>query len=581
VSEPNSASSEPIDGGKPSDSARGRAWLIWFPIAVIFLTLAIILGLPMLPEHGSILDHDYVRRAISIILGMFSGLLLVLWYLVCGPSVFSSRLGVVLAVGVACFAFFMLAIRKFEITGNLDITPEFVWNRPRADIVAEHRKNRNAVSGTLAENIVVDDPADYPAYRGRNRDGILDPAGLNLDWKSKPPKPLWKQPVGLGYSAFVTIGPLAITNEQRGSMEAVVAYEIETGRQVWIHEAEGRFTEAMGGEGPRATPTISGGLVYNLGANGRLDCLDARTGAQKWNADTLKDAGRNLTWAMSGAPLVWKNLVIVNPGVNGLKDSAPKGTKGRGVLAFDRLSGKEVWAAGDHPAGYASPVIAKLHDRETLVIFDGHGLALHDPESGRELTRVEWKTNEGINVAQPLFPPGNRVFVSSGYGVGSGLFEVTIKEGVWGLTEKYRGSRFHCRYTSPVMKDGYAWGLDEGILACVRIEDGARQWKGGRYKNGQISLAGDTLIVLGEDGILRTVAADPKAHRELAKLPAVEGKSWNCFAVARGRLLVRNHLEMACFDLSDGSAPGKTAPPANPTPPAGEQKGSNGVGPPR
>src|SRR5262249_25508405 len=150
----------------------------------------------------------------------------------------------------------------------------------------------------------------------------------------------------------------AVTIEQRRDNEAVVCYDTATGQELWASTYPDDFSEPMGGEGPRATPTIAGGDVYSLGARGKLVCLDARTGKRKWEVDILQDKQKeNLQWGMAGSPLVYDDVVVVSPGVQ--KGAPP----GRELVAYGRATGEEVWHQGDHQAGYSSPMLVTLAGR--------------------------------------------------------------------------------------------------------------------------------------------------------------------------------------------------------------------------
>lgn len=171
------------------------------------------------------------------------------------------------------------------------------------------------------------------------------------------------------------------------------------------------------------------------------------------------------------------------------------------------------------------------------------------PDGGQVLWEAPWRTQSGINVAQPLVLDGDRVFVSSGYGVGAGLFRIVRNGGTFAATEVWRTNRMKNQFTSSVFHAGHIYGLDESILACLDAETGALKWKGGRYGYGQVLLAAGHLIVTTEDGELVLVRATPDGHREVARSPALEGRTWNHPAMAGGILLMRNAQEMAAFDL--------------------------------
>ena len=270
----------------------------------------------------------------------------------------------------------------------------------------------------------------------------------------------------------------------------------------------------------------------------------------KWSVDILKD-NQNILWGMSGSPLVFDNVVVVNPGAQ------TAAAAGRALVAYDRATGEEVWHGGNHRAGYSSPMLATLAGRRQILLFDGEGIGGYDCQTGKELWWHEWETMNGINVAQPVVLEGDRVFVSSAYGVGCNVFHIVNSgtvlkaEPVWSAPNK----KMQCKFTSPVAYQGFLYGLDEGYLACLDPATGERLWKGRNYGHGQLLLSGDLLVILGERGNLALVKASPQwdgsTQNEVASMPALHGKTWNCFALVDGIAFVRNDTEMACYDLKE------------------------------
>jgi outer membrane protein assembly factor BamB len=354
-------------------------------------------------------------------------------------------------------------------------------------------------------------------------------------------KPLWRQPVGGGYASFVAANGHAFTIEQRGGEEVAAAYDIATGRELWTTAWKAMFKEMMGGDGPRATPTWHDGTVYVLGATGELRALEARSGKTIWRTNILDDAGaRNLQWGMSAAPLIVGNTVVVLPG----------GGSGQSVVAYDRRTGKRAWAALDDPASYSSPMLVDLDGVKQILVFTARRLAGITLDGGELLWDFPWTTQYDVNASQPLVIGSNRVFVSTGYGSGAAMIELARKaDGKFSVTEVWRTNRMKNQFASSVFHDGFIYGLDESILACLDAASGELKWKGGRYGYGQIMLTGGHLIVVAEGGDLALVHATPEAHREIAKFQLFDGRSWNHPAISDGYLLVRNAAEMAAFDL--------------------------------
>jgi outer membrane protein assembly factor BamB len=430
-----------------------------------------------------------------------------------------------------------------------------------ADAILERHRLEQGKADVVADLTIR--PGDWPAYRGANRDGVATGPKLARDWSKSSPKEIWRQPVGGGYASFAIANGFLVTIEQRRDREVVVCYEAATGKEVWATGWDTRFEETAGGPGPRATPTIADGDVFALGAKGRLVCLDGKDGKEKWSIPTL-DGNANITWAMSGSPLVVDKLVIVNPGAQTEQAS------GRAVRAYDRTSGQEVWAVGNHKAGYASPQVATLGGTKQILIFDADGLGGYDLSKGTELWRLRWPTFQGINVAQPNVIDDHTVFISSDYSgeaVGGALLRITQTDGKWSAAEVWRTKNtvMRCKFNSPVRRtqpDGdFVYGLnDPGKLECVDLKTGKLVWKddrrehrGDAFGQGQILLQDDLILALTEFGELVLVEATPTAFRELGRIDALRKgpKTWNPPAIAHGKIYVRNEEEMACYDLTE------------------------------
>ena len=378
-------------------------------------------------------------------------------------------------------------------------------------------------------------------FRGPARDGHYDESGILTQWPSGGLPLLWKQPVGGGYASFVVAEGLAFTIEQRRHQEVVAAYDVETGRELWTHDWNAEFIESMGGDGPRATPTWDAGRLYALGAEGDLHCLEARTGKLIWSKNILSDNGaQNLQWGMSGAPLIVDEKVIVLPG----------GTSGKSVVAYNKLTGAPIWKSLNDRAAYASPMLVTLAGKQQIIVVTASRIVGLEVEDGSLLWEYPWDTQSGINISQPIVIDKNRFFISSGYGKGAALVEVSGSGNRFAARKVWENSLMKNKFNSSVLYNGYVYGLDEGILTCLDVETGERKWKGGRYGYGQVILASGHLIVTTEQGELVLVKATPDQYTELAKFSAIEGKTWNYPAIANGRLLVRNQTQMACFNLA-------------------------------
>src|SRR5262249_6190307 len=222
-----------------------------------------------------------------------------------------------------------------------------------------------------------------PGFLGRGGKGVVPGVRLGRDWTRQPPEELWRRPIGLGWSSFAVVGRWAVTQEQRGNDELVVCYDLHTGDPLWVHANPVRFSEKMGGDGPRATPTISGGRVYAQGATGMLDCLDGGSGKPIWSRQTLEENGLpNLIWGKSSSPLVFNDFVVVSGG------DAPGS-----LLAYHKGTGKPGWEATEDKASYASPVATTLAGVQQIVAVNAASVAGHDPSNGNVLWKYDWPGN--------------------------------------------------------------------------------------------------------------------------------------------------------------------------------------------
>ena len=377
-------------------------------------------------------------------------------------------------------------------------------------------------------------------FRGPQRDGHYRQRGIRTDWPPGGLTPIWKQPVGGGYASFVIVNGRAFTIEQRRANEVVAAYDVASGRELWTNAWPAAFREFMGGDGPRATPTWFDGYVYALGAEGELRCLEEQTGRVAWRTNILEDArAENLQWGMAASPLIVDDYVVVFPG----------GRDNQSLVAYDRRTGKRAWSALSDQASYSSPMLVTLGGVPQIVAFSASRVVGLSPATREILWEYPWKTQFDINAAQPLVIGDNRLFVSSGYGTGAAVIELTAAGNGLSVREVWRNIRMKNQFTSSVLHEGSIYGLDESILACVDAATGDLKWKGGRYGYGQVMLASGHLIVLTEGGDLALVRATPERHEEIVRFPVLDGKTWNHPAMSDGYLLIRNINEMAAFDL--------------------------------
>lgn len=431
------------------------------------------------------------------------------------------------AVAFALGALAMLLFRVEGVTG--DFLPIVRFRFSSADTL----QPVDVRPGVALE--VVATANDWPQFLGPRRDGTLPAPVLARDWQLQPPRPLWRHSVGAGWGSFATVGSVAITLEQRGDDEAVVAYRLRTGEPLWMHAYPARYDTAVGGPGPRSTPAIADGRVFTMGATGVLTALDVSTGTMLWQVDVPMDTGAGQPdWGRSCSPLVHAGKVIVSAG----------GGDGNSLVAYDAISGMRVWAGGSDAVGYSSPLLATFAGVPQIIILNHASLAAHHPDSGAVLWETPWPRGQP-NVAQPLALPGDRLLVSVGYGIGAKLYQVSAK----GAELVWESPRLKSKFAHMIWHDGYVYGLDDGVLTCIDPATGERLWKKGRVGHGQLLLVGDLLLVMQEDGEMLLIDPQPDDLVEVSRFRALDGKTWNIPTLAGNVLLVRDGGEAAAYEL--------------------------------
>jgi len=510
------------------DSPRG---IRWWPVVVSGgLTVAALAVIHLVGDRSG---QEKVLLSILVVVGW--ALILLLWLLMGSRLRWGSRLKVLLLVGLIAVTL-GVSLEIEGVTGNLLPILGWRWSRDtppdRKSATTPGEVSRGPFDGT---------ERSYPRFLGPHGDGTLAGPRLDDDWQNHAPREIWRRSVGAGWSAFAVSEGVAITQEQHGSEEQVVAYDLMRGQVRWRHSDPTRYETSIGGVGPRATPTIVEQRVYTLGATGILNALSLRTGERLWSTNILSDASTpNQEWGKSGSPLVWQELVVVSAG----------GSDGKSMLAYDRNSGDLVWSGGDDRSGYSSPSLATIEGEEQILILNFSSVAAHEPRTGEILWEYPWP-HANPNVAQPLPLSANTLLVSTGYGIGSKLLRIRrAGDGRFEPELIWESPRLKSKFANFVDYEGSVYGLDDGVLVCLDPATGKRRWKKGRYGHGQILLVGDRLLVLSETGVLVLVRPNPTGLEELGTVEVLEGKTWNNPALAGPYLLVRNHREAALYELS-------------------------------
>ena len=386
----------------------------------------------------------------------------------------------------------------------------------------------------------------WPSFRGPNRDGVSLETGLAGTWPEGGPRVVWRVPAGAGFSGVAIGDGRALTLWQTDGEQRLVALDAASGSLLWQYTLGPAFSSEYG-DGPRATPVIDAGRVYAVDAHGRLVAVDAADGRELWSHDLAAEFGARIpAIGYSSTPLIEGDSLVVEVGA-----------EGGAFMAFDSSTGERRWASQSDEAAYASPIAMTSNDRRQVVFFSAAGLYSVAPEDGSLLWHEPWAspcpaTGIPLNAASPVFVPPDRVFVSTAWGEKKGgtLLRVVEHQDRLAAEPLWQGAVIDSEINTAVLVDGHLYGFKGSILVSVDAETGERGWDARGYGRGSLISADGKLIVLGEDGKLALVAADPGEYRRLASTQLLSGRSWTAPSLAGGRLFVRNAEEVVSLDLS-------------------------------
>jgi outer membrane protein assembly factor BamB len=377
--------------------------------------------------------------------------------------------------------------------------------------------------------------ANWLHYRGPTMNGTV---AEKLPSEIKEPREIWRVNVGTGTAAVTVAGDRAFTaGNYDKKNDVLVCLDTANGKGVWRFEYPQPLDPNLFEGGPRATPTLDGDRVYVQAQQGDLFCLDAATGKVKWQKHLQRDfGGKKPEWGYSSSPTVEGGLLLIDAGGNGASN-----------LALDKLSGEPVWKTGSDAPGYASPVVATLAGKRSIVYFKARHLVGVDLKNGAELWRTEWKTDYDINAATPLIF-GNSILISSGYGTGAAVFDISAK----GIALKWRNKSLRAHVNTPVIHQGHVFGPDGntggGNLVCLNLATGDKVWEEKSLKGGSLVLAGDKLVVLSEKGELVVADASPGGFKPALRSQVLDKRSWVQPTLDAGRIFVKNNAgDLACY----------------------------------
>lgn len=382
---------------------------------------------------------------------------------------------------------------------------------------------------------------DWPRWRGPDLNGISKETNWSANWPANGPKTLWKARVGDGFgSVVVADGRLFVVGlDKPARKETLLCLDSETGKQIWKHTYDARFKPMYYEGGTSGTPTVDGNTVFFLEQTGRLFSFDVASGKLKWGAEVNKDTRSELgVWGVTGAPLVHGDLLILNVGATG--------------AAYNKNTGKLLWKSRSAKNGYATPIPFKQGGKTLVGIFSSGGLAAVDPANGKVAWTQRWRTKYDVNAADPVLVNDTHIYISSGYGAGGALLELTRS----GAKVAWTGKAQRTQFIPAVYLGGHLYGIDgdtadKAALTCIDVRNGKLKWKSKTFGSGGGLIAADgKLIAQSSRGELFIVPASPDGFKPIAQAQVMGGKSWTSPTLANGRIYCRNSQgSLVCLDV--------------------------------
>ncbi len=384
--------------------------------------------------------------------------------------------------------------------------------------------------------------ADWPQWRGPDRNGVSKETGLLKSWPVGGPPKVWSiSNLGEGYGSIAVKGERIFVQGVKGSASVVFCLNRADGKTVWMTALGPRLDQDRGG-GPRGTPTVDGDRVYALTENGDLACLSVANGSVLWRRNILKDfGGDNPHWHISESPLLEGDRVIVTPGGNQA-----------GIVALDKMSGRTIWTSKDlsDPAAYSSPIAAEVQGVRIITTITSKAAVGVRASDGKLMWKYAPVANHTANITTPVFHD-NKVFYTTAYGTGAALLGLKAQGEVVKAEEIYFTKEMQNHHGGVVLVDGYIYGFSNQILTCLEFATGKVRWKHRSVGKGSLTYADGHLYLLSENNVVGLAEATPEGYREKGRFQtADQGRpSWAHPVVSGGRLYIRDQAVLTCYNV--------------------------------
>jgi outer membrane protein assembly factor BamB len=385
--------------------------------------------------------------------------------------------------------------------------------------------------------------SDWPQILGPGRNGVYAGPPLGETWGTTGPRMVWRRPIGQGLSGPVVVQNRVILFHRVSNREVVEAIDAASGKALWEYGYPTSYRDDFGfDEGPRAVPVVANGIVYTFGAEGQLHAVDLARGTKIWSEDTMRRFGVPKGYfGAAGSPLVDEGRVVANIG-----------GKNAGIVAFDAKTGKLLWTVTGDGASYSSGIGATIAGRRYALFLTRNGLVGLDPAAGQVRFERPWRARQAasVNAATPVIN-GDSIFISAEYGPGAAVlrFDGSKLTDVWSSDEVLSN-----HYATSVVAGGHLYGFHGRqefgqSFRAVEFQTGKVRWSQDRFGAGSVTLAGDRLLILRENGEMVLAAASPDGFKPVARAQILPATVRAYPAIAGGMLYVRNDDTLVCLDL--------------------------------
>jgi outer membrane protein assembly factor BamB len=397
---------------------------------------------------------------------------------------------------------------------------------------------------------------DWPQWRGPQRNGLSHETGLLREWPAEGPRLLWQvKDLGSGYSTPAVVGErLFLLNNKGMDNELVQALEVHNGRQLWSTRVGkvGNPDQDPPYPGARSTPTVDGELLYAIGSDGDLVCLEKATGKLRWQKNLRTEfGGQPGVWAYAESPLIDGDVLVCTPGGHEAT-----------LVALSKQTGAVIWKCavpGGPQAAYASAIVVDAAGVKQYVQFLQHGVAGVDAKTGKFLWSYE-QTAQGspANIPTPVAHRGY-VYSATRRG-GAGLVKLIANQGTVAAEPVYATAKLPTSIGGAVVIGDYLYGTNSAGLLCAEFTTGDLKWQDRCVGAGALCSAEGLLYVRGENGDLALVEANPAGYREKGRFTPPgqpergRSQAWAYPVVANGRLYIHDLGTLWCYDIQQSKA---------------------------